>query len=91
MIKESTLDTEEHSKLFCYTLQLADQKEEADTYKKQPFVPFVDINKKTLDKLHGSSFNPLHLESEEVSEQNLARIAMVKRARLMVKNKKNIY
>ena len=51
-------------------------------------MPFVDINKKTLYKLHGSSFNPSHLESEEVSEQNLAGSIVIKMARLMVKNNK---
>lgn len=53
-------------------------------------MPIVDINKKTPDKLHGWSFNPSHLESEEVSKQNLAGSAMIKMARLMVKTIKNI-
>ena len=32
MIKESTSDTEERFKLFCYTPQLTDRKEEANIY-----------------------------------------------------------
>ena len=85
MIKESTLDAEERSERFCYTPQLT---EEANIFKKQPFLPFVDINKKTLDELHGISFNPSHLESEEVSKQNFARSTLIKMATLTVKNNK---
>lgn len=86
MIKESIKHTEEHSELFLLHPTINKSKRRG----KQPIVPIVDINKKTLDKLHGWSFNPSHLESEEVSKQNLAGSTMIKMARLMVKTIKNI-
>ena len=67
---------------------MTDQKEKANLVKKQPFVPFVNVNKKTI----GSGFDPTHLESEYEDIRLKARKQICNLARLLVhSNKKDLF
>lgn len=90
-IKSNFNNTEERSEVFCYMPQLCGRKEEANksnksNSNKQPYVPFVNINKETF----GSNFVPTDLVSEDNDKRLLSRNCIKRVIRLMIKNKKQI-
>ena len=90
-IKNNLHDTAERSKIFCYTAQLCDRKEEANKANKsisniQPYVPFVNINIKTF----GEGFKPTDLLSDNEEKRLLSRSCVKKVMRLMIKNNKKV-
>ena len=68
-MKEGSLDNSGWFEIFCYTPQLNDQEEKANLVKKQPFVPFANVNKETIE----SDFDHSHLENQYEGMQLEAR------------------
>ena len=90
-IKSNFNNTEERSEVFCYMPQLCVRKEEANkpnksNSNKQPYVPFLNINKETF----GSNFGPTDLVFEDKDKRLLSRNCIKRVIRLMIKNKKQI-
>ena len=90
-IKSNLYDTTERSEVFFCTPQLCDHKEEANkanksNSKKQPYVPFVNINIKTFSE----GFKPTDLLSDNEEKILLSRSCVKKVMRLMSKNNKKL-
>ena len=83
-IKDSSYNREGRSEKFCYTPELCNCAEKADTHNNKPFVPFIEANK----KLFGQGFDPTGLLSSNPEKKSCARNSVRNIVKMMCKEKK---
>ena len=68
-IKEGAYNREDHSRIYCYTLQLCDRAELANRSQNNVYVPFIQVN----DESFGENFDPSDLVSNDPDKKFLAK------------------
>ena len=68
-IKEGAYNREDHSRIYCYTLQLSDRAELANRSQNKVCVPFIQVN----DESFGENFDPSDLVSNDPDKKFLAK------------------
>ena len=65
-VKDGSYNREGRSEIFCYTPQLCDRAEKANTHNKKHFVPFIKVNKESFVQ----GFDPTYLLSSDPEKKS---------------------
>ena len=93
-IKKHTYDYKKRYEIFCYTPQLCDRAEKANTHNNKPFISFTVVNEESFAK----DFNPTDLIGTGLEKmlnatkavQNIAKMMCEQKKALIIQNLKNV-
>ena len=83
-IMEGAYNTDERCEIFCYTPQLCNRVEKANTHNGMTFIPFTEVNKENFRV----NFYPLHLVGNDANKKASTRKAVQNVARMMCNENK---